>query len=418
MKTIQAEAGQIPFAKQIEDIVMSTPVIDIHTHLYEPVFKDLLLWGIDELLTYHYLVAEVFRYLDMPYEKFWAMSKTQQADLIWDQLFIQHSPVSESCRGVLTTLQGLGLDVKKRDLPALRKWFAGQDVDAYITRCMELAGLSKIHMTNSPFDDLERTVWEKGFQRDSRFTACLRIDPLFLWWPEAAQKMGKWGYNVDMGTPGQKFFDEIRRFLADWAKKMNARYVMASIPPDYKFPDKSISAQIVEKAILPFCREHGLALALMPGVRRQINPQLKLAGDGVGLTNLETIQNLCAQFPDNKFLTTVLARENQHELCVLARKFRNLHIFGCWWFTNVPLIINEMTRMRLELVGLSITPQHSDARVLDQIIYKWTHSRRIIAQVLVEKYADLAQTGWHVTREEVQRDVKDLFGGAFERFCG
>jgi hypothetical protein len=84
----------------------------------------------------------------------------------------------------------------------------------------------------------------------------------------------------------------------------------------------------------------------------------------------------------------------------------------------VPEIINEMTRMRLELIGLSITPQHSDARVLDQIIYKWNHSRRIIAGILVEKYADLAQTGWQVTREEVQRDVKDLFGGAFERFCG
>jgi hypothetical protein len=418
MKTIQAEAGQIPFAKQIEEIVMSTPVTDIHTHLYEPVFKDLLLWGIDELLTYHYLVAEVFRYLDMPYDKFWAMSKTQQADLIWDQLFLQHSPISEACRGVLTTLQALGLDVKKRDLPALRKWFAGQEVDGYITKCMELAGLKKIYMTNSPFDDLERPVWEKGFNRDSRFQACLRIDPLFLWWPEAGPKLGKWGYKVDMGTPGGKFFDEIKRFLGDWSKKMNARYVMASIPHDYKFPDKTISAQIVEKAIIPFCRESGLPLALMPGVRRQINPQLKLAGDGVGLSNLETIQNLCSAYPDNKFLTTVLARENQHELCILARKFRNLHIFGCWWFTNVPVIINEMTRMRLELIGLSVTPQHSDARVLDQIIYKWTHSRRIIAEVLVDKYSDLAQTGWQVSREEVQRDVKDLFGGAFERFCG
>jgi len=418
MKTIQAEASQIPFAKQIEEIVMSTPVTDIHTHLYEPVFKDLLLWGIDELLTYHYLVAEVFRYLDMPYDKFWKMSKTEQADLIWDQLFIQHSPISEACRGVLTTLQALGLDVKKRDLPTLRKWFAGQEVDGYITRCMELAGLKKIYMTNSPFDDLERPIWDKGFTRDDRFQACLRIDALFLWWPEAGPKLQKWGYKVDMGTPGPKFFDEIRRFLADWAKKMSPRYVMASIPHDYKFPDKTISAQIVEKAILQFCRESGLPLALMPGVRRQINPQLKLAGDGVGLSNLETIQNLCSRYPDNKFLTTVLARENQHELCVLARKFRNLHIFGCWWFTNVPEIINEMTRMRLELIGLSITPQHSDARVLDQIIYKWTHSRRIIAQVLEDKYADLAQTGWQVSREEVQRDVKDLFGGAFERFCG
>lgn len=418
MKTIQAEAGQIPFAKQIEEIVMSTPVTDIHTHLYEPVFKDLLLWGIDELLTYHYLVAETFRYLDMPYDKFWAMSKTQQADLIWDQLFIKHSPISEACRGVLTTLQLLGLDVKKRDLPAVRKWFAGQKVNDYIDRCMELGGVKKIYMTNWPFDDLERPIWEKGFQRDSRFTACLRIDPLFLWWPEAGPQLTSWGYKVSSGKPGQKFFDEIRRFLADWSKRMNARYVMASIPPDYEFPSNSISGQIVEKAVLPHCREHGMPLALMPGVRRRINPHLQVAGDGVGLSNLVTIQNLCAQYPENKFLTTVLARENQHELCVLARKFRNLHIFGCWWFTNIPEIINEMTRMRIELIGLSITPQHSDARVLDQIIYKWTHSRRIIAQVLIDKYADVAQTGWHVTREEVQRDVKDLFGGAFERFCG
>lgn len=418
MKKTQTKPGPLPTAKQIESIVMSSPVTDIHTHLYEAVFTNLLLWGVDELLTYHYLVAEVFRYLDIPYEKFWSMTKTQQADLIWNHLFLQHSPVSEACRGVLTTLNLLGLDVKKRDLPALRKWFAGQKVDNYITRCMELSGVQKIYMTNSPFDDLERPAWEKGFKRDSRFVANLRIDPLFLWWPEAGPKLASWGYDVQGGPSSQKFFSEIRRFLADWSKKFNARYVMASIPPDYSFPGNSISNQIVEKAILPHCRDTGMPLALMPGVRRLINPQLRLAGDGVGLSNLVTIQNLCAQYPDNKFLTTVLARENQHELCILARKFRNLHIFGCWWFTNVPEIINEMTRMRLELIGLSVTPQHSDARVLDQIIYKWTHSRRIIAQVLVDKYADLAETGWLFSKAEVERDVKDLFGGAFERFCG
>jgi hypothetical protein len=73
--------------------------------------------------------------------------------------------------------------------------------------------------------------------------------------------------------------------------------------------------------------------------------------------------------------------------------------------------------MRLELLGLSFTPQHSDARVLDQIVYKWQHSRRLIAKVLVDTYSDLAQTGWQVSRAEIQRDVQDLFGGAFDRFC-
>ena len=117
-------------------------------------------------------------------------------------------------------------------------------------------------------------------------------------------------------------------------------------------------------------------------------------------------------------MITALPRENQHELCVLARKFRNLHIFGCWWFTNVPYLVEEITRLRVELLGLSFTPQHSDARVLDQIIYKWQHSRRIIARVLVDKYSGLSQTGWQAGREEIERDVKDLFGGAFEQFCG
>ena len=28
-------------------------------------------------------------------------------------------------------------------------------------------------------------------------------------------------------------------------------------------------------------------------------------------------------------------------LCVTARKFRNLHVFGCWWFMNVPSITTQ-----------------------------------------------------------------------------
>jgi hypothetical protein len=417
MKPTRTEASQAPLAKQIEDIVMSVPATDIHTHLYEPAFKELLLWGVDDLLVYHYLVSEAFRYLDLPYDRFWSLSKTTQADLIWDALFLKHSPVSEACRGVLTTLHALGLDVKKRDLPALRRWFASQTVDKHITRCMELAGLRKIFMTNSPFDDLERPVWEKGFSRDDRFATALRIDSLLVSWPETAPKLARWGYKVEAGVPPRKTFDEVRRFLADWTKRIGARYVMVSLPADFEYPTRSITTQLIEKAVLPHCREHGLPFALMLGVKRAANPQLQLAGDGVGLSNLSVLQNLCAGYPENKFLTTVLARENQHELCVLTRKFRNLHPFGCWWFTNVPCLIDEITRLRLELLGLSFTPQHSDARVLDQIVYKWQHSRRVIAQSLVDKYAALAETGWRVSRVEIERDVNDLFGGAFDRFC-
>lgn len=399
----------------VSAVVEKTPVFDIHTHLYAPAFGGLLLWGVDELLVYHYLVAEVFRYLTVPYEKFWRLSKVEQADLIWEQLFLQRSPISEACRGVLTTLHLLGLDVKKRDLPKLRQWFRRQKPDAHVDRCMKLANVRRICMTNSPFDDLERPVWEGGYAGDPRFVAALRIDPLLMDWGKTAPRLRQWGYGV---TPdlSERTLGEVRRFLADWTKRMQALYVMVSLPPSFQFPEATPRARLIEKAVLPHCREFGIPFAMMPGVKKLVNPALALAGDSVGRSNLEVLEGMLAANPDIKFLLTALSRENQHELCVIARKFRNLHIFGCWWFLNNPSLIEEITRMRLELLGLSLTPQHSDARVLDQLLYKWAHFRPILTGVLTDKYADLVASGWQLQRAEIERDVAALFGGELERF--
>ncbi len=402
-------------AALVDRVVRTTPAYDIHTHLYDPALGDLLLWGIDELLVYHYLVAEMFRADDVPEERFWSLPKADQAEIVWNALFLRHSPVSESARGVLTVLHALGLDVKKRDLPALRKWFAKQKPEAYVTRCMKAANIRAICMTNSPFDDVERPRWEAGIRRDPRFTSALRIDPLLLEWKSSAKRLADWGYRVTPDlTPN--VLGEVRRFLGDWTDRMGALYVMVSLSPDFRYPEQAPPTWLIDGAVLPFCRERGIPFALMPGVKRQLNPRLRLAGDGVGRSRMESLDALLAKHPENRFLVTMLSRENQHELCVLARKFRNLHIFGCWWFTNIPVLIDEITRLRMELLGLSFTPQHSDARVLDQIIYKWGHSRRIIADVLTDKYADLVATGWTPTKAEIERDVKHLLGGAFEAF--
>ena len=49
-------------ATQVCEVVSNTvndmPVIDVHTHLLPPSHGGLMLWGVNELLTYHYLVAE------------------------------------------------------------------------------------------------------------------------------------------------------------------------------------------------------------------------------------------------------------------------------------------------------------------------------------------------------------------------
>lgn len=411
-----SDVPQEDLGEFVNRVVDETPILDIHTHLYSPRFGNLLLCGIDELLTYHYLIAEVFRVAPMPYEQFWAMSKAEQADRIWKHLFIERSPVSEACRGVLTVLQGFGLDVSRRDLQAMREHCAEIPVAEYVDRVFELANVRSAIMTNDPFNDVERPVWESGKENDPRFQAVLRIDPLLDNWARSGGRLKKWGYDVS-GDLGPSDVDAVKRFLSDWIDRIEPRYMAASLTPDFQFPEDSSRGRLIEQCIVPVARQAGIPFALMIGVRRQLNPGLKDGGDGVGQADVSAVSRLCSEFPDNCFMVTMLSRENQHELCVTARKHPNLLIFGCWWFLNNPSIIEEITRERLELLGLSFIPQHSDARVLDQIVYKWSHSRRIIAEVLIDKYAELLDTGWTVTEEEILRDVGDLFGGVFERFC-
>jgi hypothetical protein len=399
----------------IDRAMARAKITDIHTHLYAPCFGDLLSWGIDELLTYHYLIAEYFRQSDLPYEAFWKLSKQEQADAIWKTLFIDASPVSEACRGVVTVLNALGLDVGGRDLSSYRKFFSAQSRDAYIDVVFRKAGIQDCVMTNDPFDDVERPVWLKGYREDPRFKAALRIDPVLLGWSKAWKRLGEWGYKTERRlTP--KTLKEIQRFFRDWAKRTGGLYVGVSLPPSFAMPEKDETAQILERALLPVCEELNLPLALMIGVKRQVNPQLRMAGDGMGRGSVEAVEYLCSAFPKNKFMVTMLSRENQHQLCVAARKFRNLLVFGCWWFVNNPSIIEEMTRERLELLGTSVIPQHSDARVIDQVIYKWGHSKRIIGDVLAAKYGDLLASGWALEERELQRDVDRLFGGNFWTF--
>jgi hypothetical protein len=418
----------------VESALASQPILDMHTHLYPPAFgtpvpnatgkvdpQGLMLWGIDEMLTYHYLVAEVFRVVPastLPYEQFWKMSKSAQADHVWKHLFVDRTPLSESCRGVITTLSRLGLDPSDKDLGGMRKWFASQNPSAYIDRVMELCGVRSITMTNPVFDDNERQRWmcdAPSIHGDSRFRAVLRIDPLLRDWPRAAEKLTEWGFACSESIDDRSIASG-RRFLEDWIDVQKAIYLAVSLPPDFRYPGCTASDAVLEHIIRPVCCERKLPFAMMIGSQLRANPALNDAGDMVGRSDIASVVNLCRDFPQMKFFVTMLARENQHELAVAARKFGNLMVFGCWWFVNNPSLIEEITRMRFELLGTTFIPQHSDARVLDQLIYKWDHSRAIIAKVLCDKYTDLIDAGWHVSESDIRQDVKRLLSENFSDF--
>jgi hypothetical protein len=401
----------------VEEVLASTQVIDIHTHLFSPAFDKLGLWGIDELLTYHYLEAEFFRSSDTAPEQYWELSKRERADAIWRALFVENTPISEAARGIVAVLNAFDLPAGSPSLDKARAFFAAQSVEAHIRNVFRIAGVSSVVMTNDPLDPEEQAVWLNGGQKHAQFHAALRLDRILCDWQRHWQQLASQGYAVDEKASG-KSVAEIRRFLADWHGRMQPLYMAVSLTDEFQYPDESITSKILGGAVLPSCRELGLPMSLMIGVRRQVNPALRLAGDGVGKADLRGVENLCRNFPENRFLVSVLSRENQHELCVYARKFSNLMPFGCWWFLNNPSIVEEITRERIELLGTSFIPQHSDARVLEQVIYKWRNTRRTLAPILTNAYKLLLQDGGRISRGDIQRDVNRLFRSNLENWTG
>ena len=411
-----------PFADRdlrriIQQVVESTPVIDLHTHLFPPRFGALSLWGIDELVTYHYLIAEVFRFTPLSPEHFWAMSKAEQADLIWEHLFVRNTPLSEATRGVVAVLTAFGLDPAARDLREARAFFASADVEQHFHRVLDMANVSAAVMTNDPFHTDEARVWCAGGGGNGRFHAALRLDPLLNQWETTPARLSAQGYGVSAAIDGQTA-REARRFLDEWIARMQPLYMAVSLPSDFAYPEQSARAELLRQVIFPTAREHGVPFAMMIGVRRAVNPALRDAGDGVGKADLGAVEAICRENPDCRFLVTVLSRENQHELVVAARKFSNLLPFGCWWFLNNPSIVAEITAERLEMLGSSFVPQHSDARILEQVIYKWRHARRVVAEALFASCRDLAADGWPLTREHIERDVRRLFSENFSNWVG
>jgi hypothetical protein len=302
-------------------------------------------------------------------------------------------------------------------LAEARAFFKAQTIESHIQRVLQMAGVNMVVMTNDPLETEEAAVWKNGDVKHSQFRAVLRLDRILCTWSKHWPVLTGQGYKVDEQASG-KSAAEVRRFLMDWHERMQPVYMAVSLPDTFEYPQETAGNRLLRESVLPACRELRLPLSLMMGVRKQVNPDLRLAGDAVGRSNLLALENLCREFPDNRFLVSVLSRENQHELCVYARKFSNLMPFGCWWFMNNPSIVEEITRERIEMLGTSFIPQHSDARVLEQVIYKWNNTRRTMAHILPETYRLLSEDGRGVTRDDIQRDITRLFRSNAEDWTG
>jgi len=259
----------------VREIVDSTEVIDIHTHLFAPQFGEMNLFGIDELLTYHYLIAELFRYSNTDSEQFWKLTKSEKAELVWKHLFIENTPLSEAATGIITVLSELGLDANTRNLEELREYFRAIDISNHIDEILKKSRVKRVVMTNDPFDAEEVEIWEKNLPKDERFSSALRMDRLLNDWENTSAKLN-WQNDLSGNT-----INEIRTFFDGWIDQMKPLYMAVSLPDSFDYFADDSRNKLIREVVLPTAKQYNLPFASMVGVRRSVNPELRAAGDVV-----------------------------------------------------------------------------------------------------------------------------------------
>lgn len=235
----------------VQQIFSQMPAVDMHTHLFPVGFGEYALSGVDELLTYHYLEAEYFRLKKLSPEQYFALTKSARADTIWDALFVRNTPISEATSGLVSIFETLGLDAHRSTLAEARAFFHAQDREKHLSRILELANLDSIVMTNDPLDGREAMIWAQGRPVDTRFCAALRLDRI-----------------VEEVDTRWTSAEDLRRFLEQWIARMSPLYMALSLASLSPLLAQSEKACRVRTVILPLCRDLGMPLALMLGVRR------------------------------------------------------------------------------------------------------------------------------------------------------
>ena len=384
--------SQIKF--YIEKFVNSTPIFDIHTHLFPSKFKKYYNVGLIKLLNYHYLKAELFSLGNIKIKNFNNLDDNKKAKIIWDNLFLNRYPISTATQGVLRILKIYGVDDVNQKFDKILKitnenQLSEEDI-------FKITNIKQVVMTNNPFNSEEKKIL--NLNKDSKYLPSIRIDDLFMEPKSKNDYLNSW--YVSGREKIKKAINEIKIIL----KTNKPSYFTLSSENFKEFEN-----DIFFKDFLSLLRKTKTPMMLLIGVKRGVNKLYNDAGDGVGTMNLDYLEKILSKFPSNKFLVSCLDYRDQFKLTVLARKFQNLKIVGFWWFNNNESIIENLLKQRFELLGDNFIVQHSDARIIDQLVYKWLDFKSIYIKVMVEKYQKLLSLGYKIKATDLERKINFHF---------
>ncbi len=374
--------------KNILKIIDNTDIVDIHTHLFPYSHNNFFLSGSDDIFNYHYLTAEFLSSSKFNPISFFKLTKTKRAELVWKYLFIDNTPISEASIGVIKILNFLKINNYKNKSYSIikKKLNINQSRHKLILKKLNI---KKVVMTNNPFVKEEWSLfknknWDRKFYRSS-----IRLDDLF-------SKKYKNKFN-------QK---TLHKFINKKFKESKASYFALSLNGENIM--KFFNSDHMTKTIIPFLIKKKLPLMILAGVKRSINPSFKDGGDGIGNEKIEFLEKIIKKYKKLNFLLTHLSDISQYKLIVLSRKLPNLTLFGFWWFLNQDNYIKKYLKVKISLLGYNFIAQHSDARVFEHLIYKWSDFKENLADVMFEKYKKLQEAGYNLDIGEIKKDMNLL----------
>ena len=403
--------------------------VDFHSHI--PIGRESA-GTMARLLCYHYSETDAMN-AGMPYEDYISRSTEKERARFLVEYF-PRTIGTTTYAGLHEVAEGL-FGFKKRITPETWEELC-ELADGLMSRpgweeeVLKKNRIAWVFGTNDPFEPLEGAKpW---------YQVCLRLDKFLL--PDEHPLPSTVAALEEIS--GREV-----RTLSDFLEGLEGRFryfrekgavsAAVSLPPDFSLERGSASPEAVFGKLreglwisseemralkaelfysaVELCRKYGMAFQLMLGVVRKVRRGVEHRGDGLRQdpNMFRTFWEPLNLYPDVLFDFTVLSLADQHQLCVLVKNFPNAVCSGLWWYCNTPSIIEQVVRMRLEVLGVyPQNGQNTDAYMLEQGYYKMRQYKRALCRAL----GSMVEDGFFSEEEAVEVARMLLFENPIRHF--
>ena len=450
----------------VKSIVNNYRVIDLQSDFS---YDLSCVYGIDNLLTTDKMICE-FLSIHNTNLDIYKLDKVKQADLIWDELFIKRTPLSDNCIEIISIIKSIGLEqfIMNLDLNGIRNYFGvnginSSNINEYTDKIFDLSGVNYTITSTKIFDKNEiiylenrftpkkndivlykknnitekvkildchclqgyplnynilfdngkekNTLWNYLFMCDEqfnkitkRFKNSLNIDILLRDYNKCLNNglIKKYGFNENI--------DGVRDYLLYWFHVLRPKCFSMSLENeiDYDFVNVDTDwignvSQILSTIIIPLSIELNIPISIKFENTKFL--------DVCDRSNLYSLFKLCKTFPKCKFIICFLCKVNYNKIFWLSKECSNLHIHGC--FLNNLKITKEITTNTFDVFSLNFSFHYSGSTVLEHFIYKWKQYKKIIIDILIDKYKKLELLGVIISKKNIERDVDILFNHSY-----